>query len=58
MPILLIRKKNLSAVLEFENLSDIVSKAGQTLSLVGKQYKPKAKQKVEALKQKMQPPLI
>ncbi|WP_445405036.1 hypothetical protein [Acinetobacter vivianii] len=46
------------AVLEFENLSDIASKAGRTLCLVGKQYKPKAKNKVEVLKQKMQPLLI
>lgn len=46
------------AVLEFENLSDIASKAGRTLSLVGKQYKPKAKHKVEVLKQKIQPLLI
>ncbi len=46
------------AVLDFENLTDIASKAGRTLCLVGKQYKPKAKHKVEELKLKMQPLLI
>jgi anti-repressor protein len=46
------------AALDFEILTDIASKAGRTLCLVGKQLKPKAKHKVEDLRQKMQPLLI
>ncbi|MEW7121560.1 MULTISPECIES: antA/AntB antirepressor family protein [Acinetobacter] len=46
------------ATFDLENLTDIASKAGRTLCLVGKQLKPRAKYKVEELKQKMQPLLI
>lgn len=45
------------ASLEFDKFCEIASHAGRTLSLVGKQYKPQAKQKVEELKTKVQPHL-
>lgn len=45
------------ASIEFDNFSEIASHAGRTLSLVGKQYKPKAKQKLEDLKNMVQPHL-
>lgn len=46
------------AVLELEKLSDVASNAGRTLCLVGKQYKPKARHKVDELKSQLQPLLI
>ncbi|CAG68970.1 MULTISPECIES: phage antirepressor Ant [Acinetobacter] len=45
------------ASIEFDKFSEIASSAGRTLSIVGKQYKPQAKQKVEELKTKVQPHL-
>lgn len=46
------------ASLEFDRFTDLASNAGRTLSLVGKQYKPQAKQRLDALKTKVQPHLI
>lgn len=43
------------ALLEFEKLSDMASQAGRMLNLTGKQFKPKAKQKVLELTIKIQP---
>ncbi|USA54579.1 antA/AntB antirepressor family protein [Acinetobacter sp. C32I] len=45
------------ASIEFDKFSEIASQAGRTLSLVGKQYKPKAKQKLDDLKIMVQPHL-
>lgn len=46
------------AELEFSKFSEMASEAGRMLSVIGKQYKPKAKQKVDELKTKVQPLLI
>lgn len=43
------------ACLELEKVSDIASQAGRMLNLAGKQFKPKAKQKVIELTLKIQP---
>lgn len=43
------------AMLEFEKLTDIASNAGRTLRMVGRKYKPEAKQKVDDLKNKINP---
>ncbi len=43
------------ASLEFDKFCDIASNAGRTLNLVGKQYKPIAKQRVDDLKKQIQP---
>lgn len=43
------------ATLEFDKFCDIASDAGRTLCLVGKQYKPQAKQRMDELKEKIQP---
>lgn len=43
------------AVLEFEKLSDMASNAGRMLNLAGKQFKPKAKERVLELTIKIQP---
>lgn len=43
------------ASLEFDKFCDIASHAGRTLNLVGKQYKPQAKQRVDDLKKQIQP---
>ena len=43
------------AVLEFEKLSDMASNAGRMLNLTGKQFKPKAKERVLELTIKLQP---
>ena len=43
------------ALLEFDKFCDIASHAGRTLNLVGKQYKPQAKQRVDDLKKQIQP---
>lgn len=45
------------ASLEFDKFCEIASHAGRTLSLVGKQYKPQAKTKLDDLKTKVQPHL-
>lgn len=45
------------ASLEFDKFCEIASSAGRTLSLVGKQYKPQAKSKLDELKNKVQPHL-
>ena len=45
------------ASLEFDKFCEIASHAGRTLSLVGKQYKPQAKSKLDELKNKVQPHL-
>lgn len=45
------------ASLEFDKFCEIASNAGRTLSLVGKQYKPKAKQNLECIRAKVQPHL-
>lgn len=45
------------ATLEFERFCEIASGAGWTLSVVGKQYKPQARQLMEELKKKIQPML-
>ena len=45
------------AVLEFEKLSDMASNAGRMLNLTGKQFKPKAKERVLELTLKIQPML-
>lgn len=42
---------------EFEKLADMASNAGRTLNLVGKRFKPQAKQKVVELTLKIQPML-
>jgi anti-repressor protein len=46
------------AVLEFEKFSDMASNAGKTLSIVGKQLKPQAKDRVSSLKDRIQPHLF
>lgn len=43
------------AVLEFEKFSDMASNAGRMLNLTGKQFKPKAKEKVLELTIRLQP---
>ncbi|WP_162860368.1 KilA-N domain-containing protein [Moraxella bovis] len=43
------------AVLELEKVSDIASQAGRMLNLAGKQFKPKAKERVLELTIKIQP---
>lgn len=43
------------AVLEFEKFSDMASNAGRMLNLTGKQFKPKAKERVLELTIKLQP---
>lgn len=45
------------ASLEFDKFCEIASHAGRTLSLVGKQYKPQAKLKLDDLKTRVQPHL-
>lgn len=45
------------ASIEFDKFSEIASQAGRTLCLVGKQYKPMAKVKLDELKGKVQPHL-
>lgn len=45
------------AVLEFDKFAEIASNAGRTLSVVGKQYKPQALERIEELKHKIQPML-
>lgn len=45
------------ASLEFDKFCEIASNAGRTLSLVGKQYKPKAKQNLDCIRAKVQPHL-
>lgn len=45
------------ASIEFDKFCEIASNAGRTLSLVGKQHKPQAKQKLDELKVKIQPML-
>lgn len=45
------------AALEFDKFTEIASNAGRTLSLVGKQYKPQALERLEELKSKIQPML-
>ncbi len=45
------------AVLEFDKFAEIASNAGRTLSVVGKQYKPQALERIEELKNKIQPML-
>lgn len=46
------------ASLEFDKFCEIASHAGRTLNLVGKQYKPRAKNRLDELKNKVQPHLI
>ena len=43
------------ALLEFEKFSDMASNAGRMLNLTGKQFKPKAKERVLELTIKLQP---
>ena len=45
------------ASLEFDKFCEIASHAGRTLNLVGKQYKPQAKNRLDELKNKVQPHL-
>lgn len=45
------------ASLEFDKFCEIASNAGRTLSIVGKQYKPQSKQRLDDLKTKIQPML-
>lgn len=45
------------ASLEFDRLCEIASNAGRTLSIVGKQHKPKSKRQIDELKTKLQPML-
>lgn len=45
------------ASLEFDKFCEIASHAGRTLNLVGKQYKPRAKSRLDELKNKVQPHL-
>ena len=45
------------AALELDKFTEIASNAGRTLSLVGKQYKPQALERLEELKSKIQPML-
>lgn len=45
------------ACMEFEHLTQLASNAGRTLSLVGKQLKPKAQAKVLELQNELQPQL-
>lgn len=45
------------ALLELEKFSDMASQAGRTLNVIGKQVKPQARERVDALKQKLQPHL-
>lgn len=45
------------ATLEFDRFAELASNAGRTLSLVGKQYKPQAKKRLDELKDKAQPHL-
>ncbi|QOW46448.1 MULTISPECIES: antA/AntB antirepressor family protein [Acinetobacter] len=45
------------AFLEVEKFSEIASNAGRTLCLVGKQFKPQAIERLEELKNKIQPML-
>lgn len=45
------------ASLEFDKFCEIASNAGRTLSIIGKQYKPKSKQQLDMLKVQMQPHL-
>jgi anti-repressor protein len=44
-----------AATSDFNKFDDIASNAGWTLSVVGKQYKPLAKQRMEELKVRLQP---
>ncbi|WP_080948295.1 BRO family protein [Moraxella bovoculi] len=44
-----------NAILEFDKISDLASQAGRMLNLAGKQFKPKAKQKVIELAERVQP---
>ena len=46
------------AALELDKFTEIASNAGRTLSLVGKQYKPQALERLEELKSKIQPMLL
>lgn len=46
------------ASLEFERFTELASNAGRTLSLVGKQYKPQAKKRLDELEEKAQPHLV
>jgi anti-repressor protein len=43
------------ALVEFEKFSELASNAGRTLSIVGKQFKPAARDQVDGLKKKIQP---
>jgi anti-repressor protein len=45
------------ALNDFKNLSDMASEAGKVLSVVGKQAKPQAKERVDMLARKLQPSL-
>lgn len=45
------------ASIEFDKFTEIASNAGRTLNLVGKQYKPQALERLEGLRQKIQPML-
>lgn len=44
-----------NAILEFDKISDLASQAGRMLNLAGKQFKPKAKQRVLELAERVQP---
>ena len=46
------------AMLEYEKFSDLASQAGRALNFVGKKLKPKALEKVEDLKLKIQPDIF
>lgn len=47
-----------AAMLEYEKFTDLASQAGRTLALVGKKLKPRSLEKVEELKEKIQPSLF
>ena len=46
------------AVIEFDKFTDLASQAGKTLALVGKKLKPQALEKVELLKNQIQPDIF
>lgn len=46
------------AALDFEKLSEIASNAGRTLSVVGRLHKPRARERVDSLKDQIQPHLF
>ena len=46
------------AIIEYEKFTDLASQAGKTLALVGKKLKPQALEKVELLKNQIQPDIF